>query len=188
MLCVRVRGTPKLRAGPLLEDGPALDALDQRVRFQPSPVLSRDEVRKRLIVPSVRISSVVIPLRADSLLGSIELVGVSVCEEPEEEDLDERGLSERKKERPLDFGHPDVGGGATGADGALTAGRGGGRQIGIDAGDAGSEPEASLLVVLVMEAGVVEPDAEGSVESLCRFEDEAKLLRLEMSWFGASTA
>ena len=59
----------------------------------------------------------------------------------------------------------------------------GGRQIGIDAGDAGSEPEASPLVVLVMDAGVVVPDADdGSVESLLRLDDDPKLLTLDVSW------
>jgi hypothetical protein len=139
------------------------------------------------MVPKVSISSVVMPFLDG--LGSIELVGVRECEEPEDEEPEpERRLRERKKERPFDLGHPDDGAAAPFVDGDLGVGRVGGRQMGMDAGEAGSEPDASLLVVFVREAGVVEPDSDGLAESLLRFEDEPKLLRLEISWEDASTA
>lgn len=184
MLWVRESGTPKLRAGPVLEldDGPALA---HRVRFQPS-LLSRDEARNRLIVPSVRISSVVMPLREETEGGSIELVGVRECED--EFDEPDWRLKERKKERPFDFGQAVLLSPEVGEEVDLAGGRVGGRQMGIEAGEAGSELDASLFVVLVMEAGVVEPDVEGSMKSLLRFEDATKLLNVGMSEFGASTA
>jgi hypothetical protein len=137
------------------------------------------------MVPKVSISSVVMPLREDDAwlpeVRSIEGVGVNVLleEEDDDDDPDER-LKCRKKGRPLDFCQDE--GGAVPVDDDLSGGRVGGRQIGTDAGDAGSEPEASLLVVFVIDAGVVVPDADdGSVESLLRLEEDPKLLTLDVS-------
>lgn len=148
--------------------------LVQRVRFHPEPdsallVLSMVDVRKRLMVPRVRISSVVIPLRSRALFVGLSMdgVGVRVLLDDEEE-ADDR-LRDFKNDRPFDFGRCDAG-----ID--WTLGKGGGREIGLADGEPGLEFPYSLGV----EAGVVVPGVfEGSV-SLLRLEDP-KLLRLELS-------
>lgn len=151
--------------------------LVQRVRFQPEPdsvllVLSREDVRKRLMVPRVRISSVVILLRsrapaAPLVCLSMDGVGVRVVLD-DEEDAEDR-LRDLRKESPFDLGLC-----AVGID--WTLGRGGGREMGLADGEPGLEFPYSLGV----DAGVVVPGVvEGSV-SLLRLEDP-KLLRLELS-------
>ena len=181
MLSVRVRGTPKLRAGPppLEDEGPALA---QRVRLHPPSVVSRDDVRKRLMVPKVNISSVVIPFREDDTEwgdGSFELVGVSEAEDEADEEFELR-LNERKNEIPLDLGNNVEGVGEVVEDvdeGFLS----GGSETGIAAGELGSELEASLLLAVVMEPGVVEPEGEASLGSLLRFEERRQMTVVE-SW------
>lgn len=86
--------------------------LAQRDRFQPLLpsalfVLSLEDVRKRLIVPRVRISSVEIPFRIGFPFPDRSMDGVGVRELEDDDEPDVR-LKGRKMERPLDLGHPDV--------------------------------------------------------------------------------
>lgn len=154
-----------------------LPVLAQRVRFQPELesellVLSFDSVRKSLIVPRVKISSVEMPLRPEWPFAVRSMDGVGVRDLLEDEDEDpELRLKVRKSERPLDLGHW-----VTEMDWTFVLGNGGGKGIGVHDGETGRELPPSLGV----DAGVVVPGVvEGSV-SLFRFEDP-KLLRLEVS-------
>jgi hypothetical protein len=149
-------------------------------------LLSKVEERKRLMVPKVSISSVVIPLREECALVSIDVVGVSVLEDDVPEEEEPRRLNIRVNEMPLDLGHPDCWDGAAGV-GVFCCGRTGGNGTERLRGEGGAEVDASLLVVLVIELGVVEPDADGSAESLLRFKDDATLVVLDVSADGSST-
>ena len=138
------------------------------------------------MVPKVSISSVVIPLREECGLVSIDVVGVRVLEDDVPEEEEPRRLNIRVNEMPLDLGHPDCWDGAAGV-GVFCWGRTGGNGREWCEGEGGAEVDASLLVVLVIELGVVEPDADGSVESLLRFRDDATLVVLDVSPDGSST-
>ena len=146
--------------------------LVQRVRFHPDPdsvllVLSREDVRKRLIVPRVRISSVVRLLRSRPFVCCLSIDGVGVRVLLDDEDDAEDRLRDLRKPSPFDFGRCGT---------AWTLGRGGGREMGLGDGEAGLELPYSLGV----DAGVVLPGVVLGSVSLLRLEDP-KLLKLELS-------